>query len=78
MQATISSKPVSFKAKVSAGRTNFTIQLPKEVEQHIAVTQGEVYCTLIDGVLQISGQMPNVAIPVLHLDPTDFIPQSRR
>ena len=78
MQETVTSKPKSFKAKVVAGRTNFTLQLPTEISQVLDVSHGEVHCTLVDGVLQISGQMPNVAIPVLHLDDSSFKPHARR
>jgi len=43
----------------------------------IPVKKGKVFCTITDGVIQISGKQPYLTIPPLCLDKNSFHPQAR-
>ena len=68
--------PAFFTAPITVTRDNVTIKLPKETKTQIDLRRTSVFCTFIDGVLQISGFQPNVAIPVKAFDKDAFVPQS--
>ena len=70
------SLPPFFLAPVRVNQRHVTLTLPKEVTAALDVSRESVYCTMVDGVLQISGRQPNVAIPVLSLSPDAFVKQS--
>lgn len=61
-------EPIGF-SRASVMRDNkgrVVIQLPEDIGNELSL-EGEVFCTLTSGVLQISSSEPQIAIPVMNL-----------
>jgi len=66
-----------FSTAVSVNDECVTIRLPKKVAEYLDVTDGKkLYWSPINGVIQISGNVPNITIPSLSMANTGFIPHS--
>jgi hypothetical protein len=61
--------------RVRNGQRHITIQLPKSLANKITLGN-EVFCAVTNGILQISGEQPNLEIPVLGLGGSSFLPHS--
>lgn len=67
-----------FKAPVTVGKESITITLPKKVIEYLNLTEREVFWAPVSGVLQISGQLPHMVIPMITITEHEFVPQSAR
>lgn len=54
-----------FTSRVKVNKNSVSIELPKGILKHVDFSGNNVFCTIIDGVLQVSGSQPQVSIPVL-------------
>ncbi len=55
---------------------SLVIKLPKAVGQYINNVDNKMYWTVVNGVIQISGNEPNIVIPMIGFRPETFIPQN--
>ena len=62
-------------APIHIGKEFLTIRLPKSVLQQTNFGGEVAYFTVTNGVVQISGQIPNVVIPALTLNASAFMPK---
>ena len=51
------------------------IRFPKSVAKYMNITENIVFWTPINGLIQLSGACPDMAIPVLKLQKTQFVPK---
>lgn len=66
-----------FKTKAEITSKCVTIRLPLSVAKYLELENGkEVYFSPINGVVQLSGNVPNISIPVLNVSTSGFIPHS--
>jgi len=72
--------PRAFQAPSYHTRSELTIKLPAKFAGLLHREAGEaspLYCVFVDGILQISGDIPDSTIPFLTAKGADsFIPQS--
>jgi hypothetical protein len=52
-----------------------TIKLPKKVATYLELEGGEIHWSAINGVVQLSGNRPDIAIPMMGVNVDAFIPQ---
>lgn len=65
-----------FKVKINQNSDGVMISLPPQVSSLLKVgANNEVFATYADGILQISGERPNVTIPALPLETGKFLRQ---
>jgi hypothetical protein len=64
-----------FKAPIKKNKRFVTIGLPLQIVDSLKLDNGYVFCTLVDGILQLSGQKPDVTIPVAFYNSDKFIKQ---
>jgi hypothetical protein len=57
--------PKFFTSPVKLGKKTVTIELPVGILAHMEFTENQAHWTIINGVLQISGNQPQVVIPML-------------
>ena len=86
--ATTNTKPTTPKRKKVYSSGNFfsapatieekfvTIRLPAKVAQYLELHSGKkIYWSPINGVIQISANVPNVVIPMINVEASGFIPK---
>ena len=66
-----------FKAPVVVGADKITITFPKSLISYLNLVDGQVFWTPVNGVIQMSGQLPHMVIPMLSVDDEAFIPQEK-
>lgn len=66
-----------FKAPVVVGADKCTITFPKSVIKYLELVDGEVFWTPVGGVIQMSGQLPHMVIPMLSVDDGAFVPHEK-
>jgi hypothetical protein len=64
-----------FKAPIIQGQTSISIELPQSVAKHVKLDGKEVYWTITNGIIQISGVEPTLTIPILLNNPRNFLAQ---
>ncbi len=65
-----------FSAPVTVEGKFVTIKLPLKVATYLDLQEGKnVYWSPVNGVVQISGNVPNVVIPMLNVANSGFIPK---
>ena len=66
-------QPKMLTTKVEITENEMTIKLPADVLAHLHIAENnEVHWTVIGGVIQISGEQPQLAIPVLSGNSVGF------
>ena len=65
-----------FKAPVKIKQDEMEITFPAKLAEHINLTGNEIFYTVVNGVVQISGTQPKMVIPMLT-DDEAFEPQPK-
>lgn len=66
-----------FTTKAEVNEKYVTIRLPAKVAEYLELENGKnVYWSPVNGVVQISANVPNLVIPALNVLNGGFIPQS--
>ena len=65
-----------FKAPVKIKQDEMEITFPAKLAEHINLTGNEIFYTVVNGVVQISGTQPKMVIPMLT-DDDAFEPQPK-
>jgi hypothetical protein len=52
-----------------------TIKLPKKVATYLELEGGEIHWSAVNGVVQLSGNRPDIAIPMMGVNVDAFVPQ---
>jgi hypothetical protein len=70
----IFNKSEFYKAPVSVSSRSVTIKLPKAVAEYIGLNASEgAFWVMTNGVVQIGGAKPNLAIPMLTINEGSFV-----
>jgi hypothetical protein len=67
--------PSFFIAPMTSQENTITITLPKDAVKTLGRGNKNLFCSVVDGILQISGQRPNLVIPALRLSTDNFTSQ---
>lgn len=62
-------------AETIIGKDVVTFSLPKSVLAQVNIASGRSFFCITNGIIQISGDVPNAHIPVMALTEDAFIPQ---
>lgn len=66
-----------FKAPAVVGKDSVTVTFPKKVAEYLNLTAGEVFWAPVNGVVQVSGQLPHMVIPMITVTEEGFEPQEK-
>lgn len=64
-----------FQAPVVVGAEKITITFPKSLINYLNLVDGKVFWTPVNGIIQMSGQLPHMVIPMLSVNDEAFMPQ---
>jgi hypothetical protein len=64
-----------YKVKSRVGRKTVSITFPRNIIEDIAPDKKKIFFTVINGVIQISGNQPNIFVPAVKVNKKDFEPQ---
>jgi hypothetical protein len=60
---------------VKISQKDITIKLPLKVAEYFQLNKPEVYWTPVNGVIQLSGNQPQLVIPMMTVAKNQFVPQ---
>jgi len=66
-----------FKAPATVGKDTVTVTLPKKVAEYLNLDNNEIFWAPVNGVIQMSGQLPHMVIPMMTVSEDGFEPQER-
>jgi hypothetical protein len=64
-----------FKAPFTITRDKVKLTFPRTILEYIHASNGSVFWSPVNGVVQVSGLQPHMVIPMLSLDEDNFVLQ---
>jgi len=64
-----------YQAPVNIGEKIVTVELPADVSKYLNIIDDKVYWAAVNGVIQLSGSEPNLVIPMIGVQKSEFVPQ---
>jgi len=63
-----------YQAPVKVNKTSITVELPLKVAEYFELDGPVVYWSPVGGVIQLSGRQPHMVIPMMCVNPGQFVP----
>lgn len=63
-----------YRAPVVVNKTSVTIELPIKVAEYFELDGPIIYWAPVGGVIQLSGKQPHMVIPMMCVNPGQFVP----